>query len=110
MRAIFFGRVVQVSEHAAPADSPAAWFSHVRKSERFQQEVESHHCRDLAHIVISMIGDNLERIIKREEERQRRRQPFLEDLLSELAVLQLSISVGILLFGETPFHDPHAYP
>ncbi|KLU92871.1 hypothetical protein MAPG_11833 [Magnaporthiopsis poae ATCC 64411] len=109
VRATFFGRVAQISTHAAPADSPAAWFSHVRKSERFQQEIESRHCRDLAHVAIATIGDDLERIIKWEAERERQRQPFLRGLLSMTTILQINTSVSRAAMRRLFYFDVNGY-
>ncbi|KAL8367102.1 hypothetical protein RB595_000422 [Gaeumannomyces hyphopodioides] len=94
VRTIFFGRIVQISEHTAPAATIPAWFSHVRKSERYQQEVESRHCRDLAHMVVGSLGDRLEHGIKWEAKEERRKQELLRSLLSGIALLQLNTSVS----------------
>ena len=95
MRAIFFGRIVQISTHAAPADTLPAWFSHVCNSERYKQEVELGNCRDLAHVVTQNLRGRLAHCIKLEAERQKRIKEYLEFNLSTIALIQLNTPVGI---------------
>jgi hypothetical protein len=83
LRAIFFGRVVQISTHAAPADTIPAWFSHVCNSERYKQEVELGRRHDLAHTVIQYLGDWLAHGVKRHIEDQERRNEYLRFHLGE---------------------------
>ncbi|ROV88037.1 hypothetical protein VPNG_10355 [Cytospora leucostoma] len=59
-RAVFFGRIVQISAHTAPADNTCAWLAHVRNSERYKQEIESGDHHDLAQVVIRNVGERLD--------------------------------------------------
>lgn len=95
MRAIFFARIAQISNYSAPADSPTEWLTYVHKSERFNQEVASSNCGDLAHAVTRTLGDRLNELIKRNAEAQKRRDEYLRSISSVVDLIQAKTPVGV---------------
>ncbi|KAH7459133.1 hypothetical protein FOMA001_g20262 [Fusarium oxysporum f. sp. matthiolae] len=95
VRAIFFARIVQISNYSAPANSPTEWLNYVHKSERFKQEVASSNCGDLAHAVTRALGDRLNELIKRNAEAQKRRDEYLRSISSVVGLIQAKTPVGV---------------
>jgi hypothetical protein len=95
VRAVFFGSIIQISKHDAPADTVCTWLSHLRNSDCYKQEVISGNCHDLAHIVLHRLGDRLANGIKLEAESQKRRREFMRFNLSTVLIMQLNTPVSL---------------
>ncbi|KAJ4285977.1 hypothetical protein N0V90_013543 [Kalmusia sp. IMI 367209] len=94
VRAVFFGRIVQISNHAAPADTLITWFSHLRNSSLYRQETELGNDHDLAHIVLHQIEDRLADAMEWETERQKHREKLLNWYFSAITLIQLNTPVS----------------
>lgn len=91
MRAVFFGKVLELSSHAAPFDTLPSWISSVVNSESYKQEV---YHNDLAHVFARKLNDRLEKGSRLGRERLIRIQSYLGQNLSAFSLLQLNIPVG----------------
>lgn len=94
MRAVFFGKILEISSHAAPFGTLPSWFSSVVNSEPYKQKVEQGSRHDLAHIVALNLNDSLEKRIRLERERLIRIQCCLRQNLSAFSLLQLNTPVS----------------
>jgi len=95
VQAIFFGRIVQISKYAEPADTIPTWLSQVCNSERYKQEVELGNRGDLTNVVTQNLRKRLALGIKWEEEWQKRKKEYLESRLSLISSIQLNTPVSI---------------
>ncbi|UKZ91641.1 uncharacterized protein TrAFT101_006616 [Trichoderma asperellum] len=57
--AVFFGCIVQISQHTAPFRTIPAWLSHVRNSDRYK-EVRLSRRKDLAHTFVQRLGQRID--------------------------------------------------
>ncbi|KAH7406328.1 heterokaryon incompatibility protein-domain-containing protein [Phaeosphaeria sp. MPI-PUGE-AT-0046c] len=94
VRAVFFGRIIQISNHAAPADTTSTWLSHFRNSDSYKRKSMLGNCHDIAHVVLHNVGNRLADGIAWEAECQSRRNEFMKYHLSTVASIQLSITVS----------------
>ncbi|KAF7594831.1 hypothetical protein BBP40_008161 [Aspergillus hancockii] len=94
VRAVFFGRIVQISSHAAPCHTIPSWFSYVCNSDHYKQQVELSCRGDLAYVLAQELGDRLVHGVGRKAKEQKRRQEYLGHHLSISTLIQLNTQVS----------------